>query len=416
VTEVQRSSIRPRRRSQSLLGLLVVAIYAPAVTSVGLQTDVAAHLTFAEKIALLGPSFGSPYLFEQSTIIVRALIPFGELAALFPSLGDRQTTWDISGVVVIVAFVVAAALLVQRRLVAAGQPRPWPPDSVALVATLGAMVAAPVTVLTWSDHHLLLGYISVPAYENASLNVLKPFALLLFWAVLDRLSHRDTPWRTVAFVALLSILAVHAKPSFTVCFLPVIAVLALWKQRFGTPPNWRLLTWGLAVPSVLYSLTQYASFAEGAGIRIAPLEVVGDLLDVHGRPEWWVFPLLALSVVYPLGATIAYWPRARRSLTLMTAWAVTGIGVALFLLLQITGRTDYGDLVGGAQIGVFLLFVEATLLTVVTIADHQDAAAAERRRLSLTTRDTIVLAAFTLQVLCGAFLWYREVVSPAEWW
>lgn len=408
----------PGWRTQLVLVIVTIAIYAPAVASVGLLTDVGAHIRFAEKVSLTGLPFGSPYLFEQITIIVRAVFPFGELSTLFPALRGRQTIWDVAGVLTVVAFVAAAAVLVLRRLTAAGPSWPWKrPGLVAVTATVAVMVAGPVTMLTWSDHRLLLGYVSVPAYENASLNLLKPFALLLFWGVLDRIGERRSDARTVALIALVSVMAVHAKPSFTICFLPIVALLAIGRQTTGRTTNWRLLIWGLAVPSVVYSLTQYVSFAEGASLRIAPLEVVRGLLAGDGRAVWWVFPFLALSVAYPAAATIAYWPRARRSLSLATAWAVTGLGVAIFLLFQITGRTDYGDLVGSAQIGVFLLLVEATIITASAIADRQAVGdGSGRLGLRLAGQDRVVMACLSLQVLCGAMLWYREIVSPAEWW
>lgn len=76
----------PQPLSRVLLAVVVAAIFIPAVISVGLRTDLAVYLRFAEEFALSGKPAGSNYLFPQATIIARALIPFGMLEGLAPGL------------------------------------------------------------------------------------------------------------------------------------------------------------------------------------------------------------------------------------------------------------------------------------------------------------------------------------------
>ena len=96
-----------------------------------------------------------------------------------------------------------------------------------------------------------------------------------------------------------------------------------------------------------------------------------------------------------------------RTLTLVMAWLTFGIGLAMFCLLTVTGRTDYGDFIWGPQMALFVLFVESIRLVL------PDLVGARRR---LDVRAGIVLVALTLHVVCGAVLWYHEVVDPAAWW
>jgi len=410
-----RSSAGPTDRARSVGAVVVGAVVAllnlPAVASVGLRTDVGAHLRFAAATSLTGKEWGPYSLFEQSTIIVRSLIPFDGLSRLFPALGHRATIWDVSGMIVMLGFAVILSQVVYRRFVPTVAPvvdRAAP--AVAGGLTVAALVAAPVTVFTWSRHQLLDGYISITSYENPSVNVLRPIALILFWVLMDRLFGRSRG-TVVAMTAALSLLALHAKPSYTVCLLPALILLAAWERWRGRRLDWRLWGLGFVLPS-LVGLGYQAVVSRGQGsIGFAPFDIIRGVLEARGMSPWVFVPLLMLSMLFPLTVAVMCWSDARRTASWTTAWITFGIGILLFCTFTVTERRDYGDLIWGPQVALFIVFVES----IVLVAPRVLAPGPDGRR-RLTAGSAVVVAALALHVASGAMLWYQEVVHPAAWW
>jgi hypothetical protein len=415
-----RSPADPGRRAWAVVvGVVTAAVYLPAVASVGLRTDTGAHLRFAESMALTGREYGPYYLFEQLTVIVRALIPFGALGRLHEPWGERATTWDVAGVVVVVAFVVLLAEVVYQRFVATldGANRRVAAPVGAVLALL-VLLVTPITVLTWNRHQLLTGYVNITSYENPTVNVVRPLALVLFWLLIDRFSGRARP-RVVAVAAALSFLALAAKPSYTICLLPAMALLAAWSLLRRRPVDWRLLLLGFVGPSVLGLAFQFwATRSLEGGVGVAPFKIVRQLLESRGLSPWMFVPLLVLSILFPAVVAAAYWKRGTTTLSWVMAWVTFGVGLAVFCLLTITGRRDYGDFVWGAQIALFVLFVESVRLVLPEVfrpgRTRPEGEVAGRRRVDL--RVAAVTVAFVLHLVCGGMLWYHEVVTPAAWW
>lgn len=391
--------------------MVTAAITLPGVISVGLRTDTGAHLRFAAATALTGREWGPYSLFEQSTIIVRSLIPFGALAQVWPSLGDRSVIWDVSGVAVLVAFAVLLSQVLYRRFVptvapAVGRVAP----AVAGVLTVIAVVVSPITVFTWGRQQLHDGYIRLANYENPSVSLVKPLALVLFWVLLDRIAGRASP-KFVTATAALSLLTLHAKPSYTVCLLPALVVVAAWRRWCDRELDLRLWGLGFAVPSVLGLAYQAAVFRGEGSVGWAPFEIIRGILNSRGLSAWAFVPLVVLSALFPIVVLVAYRREAFRSTSLLTAWLVFVVGLVVFCLLKVTERHDYGDLVWGAQVALFILFVESIRFAApVVLSPGPDG----RRRVGVA--GVAVLAVLVLHVLSGAVLWYHEVAHPVQWW
>lgn len=398
---------RPRLLDRVVLTVVVSAIYLPAVASVGLRTDVGAHLRFAEYMSATGRTPLAYYMFEQLVIALRAIVPFQALERLNADLGDRSTIWDISAVVVLlVATVLLVQLVYSKLLRSSGAATGRGVRAVCGVLATSAMVVAPITVLTWSDQNLLNGYVSITSYENPTVILARLFAIVLFWVVVEGFFDRN-PTRTVVFAAVLSAAVLHAKPSFTVCFLPAMCLLAVWSRWRGRSFDVRLFWWGLVAPSTAVLLFQlFVAQGEG-GIAIAPFEVIQGLFEARGRAPWLFVVFVVLSVGFPLLVTALHWSRATASLTLVMAWLTFGVGLAIFCLFTVTGRVDYGDFIWGPQIASLILFVEAMRLVLVDLVGP-------RRRFD--ARTGVIVAALVAHVVCGAVLWYHEVVDPAAWW
>lgn len=391
-------------------------IHLPAFASVALRTDTLAHLRFAQSMALTGRATAPYFLFEQLTIMLRAAVPFNVLALIFPQLDNREATWEISGLLVLLAFTAWLAVVLQRRL-ATEVGRLVEPSTdrsgwIAGALTICLLIVAPVTVLTWHRHQLLVGYINVTTYESATAIIARPLSLVLFWVVAERLWSRQ-PARILMATAALSLLAVHAKPSYSICLLPAVAILLVLNPTLRQKVDPGMWWFGFAIPTVAGLAVQVAVSRGEGGIGIAPFTVVQMLLHSRGLSGWWFLPLVVMSLLFPAAVTLTVPHAIRSTSSLQLAWLALVVGLAMFLAFTVTGRRDYGDLLWGPQIGLFVLFVESVRAVIRSTA--------ERRRRHpngrLLDQPTFVLAAlFALHVVSGVVLWYHEVLTPAAWW
>lgn len=412
-----------RRVIPVVLGLAVVALYVPPVVSAGLRTDLGGHLLHAQQVELSGSSFAPYFLLYQAVVIVRALIPFSVLEAVVPAAGSRQATWEISAVVVMVGAMVVSAEAIYFRLLGTPGARSarafgW----TQAAAAAGLMVIAPITVLTWSNRQLVGGYVTVTSFDGATTMFLKPFALLLFFFVVDRMDLGSTRTRDIWVCAALSVLAWNAKASFAVCLAPALLVYIAVRLVRGRTVSWRFLIAGFFLPTVLIgaTLTAGAAHAMGSegrpGLALAPLRTVGDALAGRGQPLWFFAPLLLASCAFPIAVVAAYRRRVVTSPSLILSWLVFAAGAGQYYLFRITGKVDFGDLIGGAQIGLFLVYVESVRFAWSEERLAVPALGADRVGRPGGTRRMALSALFVVQVACGVLLLVQDVVDPAAWW
>lgn len=412
-----------RRTIPFLLGVAVAALYVPAIWVTGLRTDLGGQLLHTQIVELTGKSFAPYYLLFQAIIIVRALIPFPALEVVIPAATSRQATWEISAVIVMVGSAVLAAEVIYFRLLALpGARRARGYGWMQSAAAVGLLLVAPVTIFTWSRHQLLAGYVTFTTFDGATTVFLKPFALLLFWYVVDRLDRPSVPGRDMWIGAGLSVLAWNAKPSFSVCFFPAlllfVAIRALRRRRVA----WRFLLAGFFVPTLIVAVVLSAGAARQSGpvgppgLALAPLEVVRAALADRGLPLWSFAPLLVASCAFPLVVALVHRRRLGSAPSLLLAWLVFAAGAGQYYLFRITGKVDFGDLIGGAQIGLFVVFVESVRLAFSEELRPDDGT--ERRGWARHphARRGLLGAVFAVQVACGAFLLVRDVTQPAAWW
>jgi hypothetical protein len=412
-----------RRVVPVVLGLVVAALYVPPLASAGLRTDLGGQLLHTQLLDLSGSSFAPYYLLFQATIIIRVLIPVPALALLIPEVSGRQATWEIAGVVTIAGSVVLAAEVIYFRLLAMAGARDargygWSQAA----ASMGLMLIAPITFFTWSNHQLLVGYVPFTLFDGSTTVFLKPFALLLFWFVVDRMDAESTPTRDIWICAALSVLAWSAKPSFTVCLAPALVVYVVVRALRRRAVAWRFLAAGFFVSTALVAVPLTAAAVKAAGphgspgFALAPLKNIGDALAVRGQPLWVFAPLLVASCAFPLAVAIAYRRRVAASSSLVLAWLVFAAGAGQYYLFRITQKVDFGDLIGGAQIGLFLVYVESVRFAF----DEERRMATPTRggdgqRLRLTRR-SVLAGLFALQIVCGVVLLVKDVRDPAAWW
>lgn len=412
--------VRAVRSVRALIAAVVALVYSPAVWSVGVRTDMSTHLELAEQMSLTGQSQIPYNLFQQLTIAVRAFLPFGEVGAAVPYLAERGVTWEISGVVVIVASAVVTADLIFNRLLrtTVGDHRPGTLRWCAL-ATIGLMVATPVTLLTLGEQQLLAGYIGLTVYHNPTTMLSRPFALVLFWVVAAHLRGRSSG-RAVLLMALMSVLVLFAKPSYSVCLLPAVVLAVAWSWWRGRPIEWRAIGLGFFLPTLLglgvqasVGVAASGGTGGGPGLALAPFEVLTNMFERGGQSAWFFLPLAFLSLLFPITVAVCTHGTAK-GLEWGLAWLTLAIGLTYFLLLEVTTFDDPGDLLWGAMVASFVLFVVAMCVALRLLGPGASPRPELSRRFGL--RRGAVATSFSLHVLCGIVLVVVETLYPAQWW
>lgn len=332
--------------------LLLALLVAPALWSVGAESDYAVHAELGAALARTG----------ESPLPIPA-----PLFAWLVALGTRMLPWlrplDLALGVGLASHLASYAVLLKLlRSPRAGADAPGAgtrrsaSERIAEAAlALALCLAAPIPIGSAADSNYYFGYVGLATYHNPTIALLRPLALLLFLAAEAAFdpARRGTR-RATAVAALLSVLAALAKPSFSVALLPALAAAALWQRLESRAIRGTFLAAAIAAPTLLVLGFEYAqSFASGggAGMRLAPFAAFRA--GSHGSlPQ-----KLLLSGAFPLAVVLCAPRLAARDAGLRLAWLCTGAGLAAALLLDETGpRAGHGNLLWSAQISLWVLF------------------------------------------------------------
>jgi hypothetical protein len=318
---------------------------------------------------------------------VRGEFLFFVLNALFAGFSTKTRVLELS-----LSFVLAAAIgakvylgvrftAAERRAVASAEdPGPLPGWAAAAAALCALAAALPVA------GHRYLGQIPPDVWHNATVMLLMPFALGLFWTTLRFLETGLTRWLWRS--APLVVLSLAAKPSFMLCLLPAFALLVLLRFRTAAPTRRAaLLIAGMV--ALLAVQTVYV-------FSIDPTTVGHDGIAVHPLIVWHYYsraiPLSILaSLVFPLVALALGGAGVRTSLAVRYAGLLVLVSLVEFALLSERERyTRAGNFGWQAIVAMSVLFVALVSALVPWY---------ERRPVGL--RQLAVASAFLVQVAAG---------------
>jgi hypothetical protein len=365
-------------------GALAVALFAPALETAVYDgvSDFKWHARTASDWAAGRPLATPHFLFHALLVGAAEVLPAVDWTqrAVLLALACQG----------ILAIVLTAALrpaippsLGRARIAAAG------------LLSLALLVAAPVTVGSWSERNLYHGYVGLAVYHNPTLFLLKPLAGLLWWEVARALGGAARP---PALLAVLTFASAFAKPSHLIALLPAAAGLAVLFARTGRPPAWRPLWLGLGVPAVIALAWQFAFRYGGGGVSVewAPLVAMAHR-DAHLGAR------LVLSALFPLAVLVSF-PRAiGRDVGLALAAATFAFGAGYAYLLAESGDTlGHRNFAWSAQAALFVWFVAATR---TFLCEARGESGGKRLRLAACG------AALAMHVVCGIYF-YRH----PTWW
>ena len=370
---IRPTATAPLRTPQARRAGAIALMLAPGVCLIAFTAVVARmlpvldfvrHIEFARHLAETGamlPHFG----YHTMVVVVQALTPADWVAA-----AGIVTLGGVAACAVVVAWWLrgalsssASALLVAAALVPA-----------ALCVLQPVLPLDPTRYDAW-----LFGYFPPNQWHSPTTLFSKPFALLLLGlgpAVVWPAYGTRADWPRMLTSAALVVMSALVKPNFIMAFLPALGVLAV---LHGRRSDWHWLGLGFALPAVAVLAWQYYALnAEGIGVILAPLHVIGFFAPTDFVTLGW---RLVASVLFPLAA-VACFPSVRVDRRVQIGWATFLIGAAFGYLLAEGGRAGDGNFLWSGQLAAFVLFA-ATAVAVLRAAAAGGAGASRLGRLAL---------------------------------
>ena len=370
---IRPTATAPLRTPQARRAGAIALVLAPGVCLIAFTAVVARmlpvldfvrHIEFARHLAETGamlPHFG----YHTMVVVVQALTPADWVAAAgIVTLGGvagsaAALAWWLRGAL----SSSASALLVAAALVPA-----------ALCVLQPVLPLDPTRYDAW-----LFGYFPPNQWHSPTTLFSKPFALLLLGlgpAVVWPAYGTRADWPRMLTSAALVVMSALVKPNFIMAFLPALGVLAV---LHGRRSDWHWLGLGFALPAVAVLAWQYYALnAEGAGVILAPLHMIGFFAPTDAVTLAW---RLAASVLFPLAA-LACFPSVRADRRVQIGWATFLVGAAFGYLLAEGGRAGDGNFLWSGQLAAFVLFV-ATTVAVLRAAATGGAGASRLCRFAL---------------------------------
>ena len=226
-------SVGPWLFMPTLLVAGVIVLLAPLLRSVVGLLDYPTHIALAQRMNQTGHPPTPHFLYQLFIIIAHVFL--------------RDAGFEVSAFVVSLLSYILLGLIVYGGLYCmVGLPWSFARSALYAGLALSIMLAAPITILTWSQKVFYLGYIGINTYHNPTITLLKPFGFLLFIIAIQafrRTIHHHSI--IVAIAALLSVISTLAKPSLAICLVPALVLMAVYRVIKKDLVEWLLLLGGL---------------------------------------------------------------------------------------------------------------------------------------------------------------------------
>lgn len=305
--------------------------------------------------------------------------------------------------------------------------------------TVGLMIIAPINIFT--PENLYFGYLTPHVYHNPTINIMKPFSVLLFFMSL-RLFHQKEPltWGWIIPFALLTFLSLVAKPSFIMAFIPALGLLTLALtlrpiyrglaegqslKRIVTNIsqrqliNWPVLLGGIILPSVAILYYQTTTWTSSGGIGIDPFRVFFEwTLHYDKNADQQILFKFIMSSAFPLTVYLLHLRSSYRSLMFNLVWLMFLVSVAYAYLLVDYTVIAAGDFTWSSQIAALILHIVAAIF----LLNHYGARLSEEHLKPLQWAFLICcVAIFALHVISGIYWYHLHLTQEMHdllytWW
>ncbi len=375
------------------LSLLTIAVFFPLRAAMYPHTDLLLHSARVEQIRLYGDYVNTSYpLFHYGVMLLNPF-PGGE------TVEDRIQASATAGLAVIILYDIATGIVLYLTLARfSGHPFTKRSSWVYVPLTIGLLLATPLILFDGRTEGLFHPYIHPNIVHNPTSLVARPFMIALFYLSLRAFGTDKSNLRWVIFTAYMSVFALLAKPSYTIVLLPGLALISLVYLLRRKPLQWNILIWGIVIPSIAVLGYQYTYnfMTRSNGMALGFFTVLQAFEITLPEILWKHF----LSMIFPLGVTLAYWHRARGNLAIQLSWLIWLLGLVMSIFIYESGdRMLHSNFRWPLWNATFMLYVVTFIFWV--------------RQYRGTWRDwrfSLNAASFAFHIING-FYWYWLVLQ-----
>jgi len=224
---------------------------------------------------------------------------------------------------------------------------------------LGMSIATPISLLWFFDGLMYLGYIGITSYQNPTIMLLKPFALLQFIFAVRLFKGMHFTNREIVLSGLVSFLGTFAKPSFAICLIPSLIIIVVYqlfiKKQFI---DVNAFVFGIVLPIGLVVTWQYfLTYAQKDSETVIFMPF--RLMSLYSK---YLLLKLLLSVIFPLLMVIFYPEQVILDKKMILSWAIFIVSLFFTYFFAEGGKRFFdGNFTWGSEISLFILFVVSTI-------------------------------------------------------
>lgn len=333
------------------LALCTIATY-PQLES----GDFPVHIGWAKELNENNFVLRPNILYQQLTIAFKAFMPFDLInLATNDALEDYYHAWyyRLPALLVTLAGYVATAWLLKQRFMKLSKLQQKHRQLLSWVLALVCMVVAPILLFTLG-HRLIIGYINPNVWHNPTFSLLKPFALWIYFFVVDHW-RENISWKQWLALGLMTGLSILAKPNFILSFLPALGLTLFMQTRSFRRLPWKLIT-ALVIPAAVVLLYQYViMYSLNAENQIYLVPFKTALFSAGSAVNMIIFYLL--SLLFPLLVSLFSVKFLQDRYEFNLVWLNFGVAFLTWLLFVELPHMSSLDFMWGPNLAVFILFV-----------------------------------------------------------
>jgi len=387
-----RAILYQNRRDVIMLGLLTIAaivIFLPMMTRWQVMGDYEIH----NRLALW--FVNEPGEFFRNTPHFLYHVATGLMCSL-PFINDINVAAAWTMTLCYIAMIVIMYWQLRQR---SDLPATLSVVFVSGILALCLAIIMPINFFT--PENLYFGYLVPHVYHNPTMNIMKPFALILFFMTLRLFFNAKPLSRYWIFpFAILTALTLVAKPNFVIAFVPTLGLLTfmlmlvryqdtlpILKQpisilraffyknldsandlpRMFQPSyiNWAVLIAGIVLPTFLVLYIQTLTWTSSGGIGIEPFRVLFEwTLHYEENADKQILYKFIMSSAFPIVVYVFHLTKTYRNFMLNLAWLLFFVSAGFLYLIVDYTSIAAGDFGWSVQIAALILFLCTTIFMV----------------------------------------------------
>ncbi|MCX6055160.1 MAG: hypothetical protein NTZ74_09655 [Chloroflexi bacterium] len=367
--------------------------------------DFPIHIAWAKEYSENGYLYKMAHpFFAKLVTVVRALLPANLLTWISPlakQVYDLKA-FEISALIVSSLAYLATGLIMLKRVIRDWNIKKETGLYFAGLAVLIIMLLGPIFIFTFSER-MYSGYLSANRYDSPTYILLRPFALLIFFGIVDNFTEKWN-WKESLLMVLVMMCATLTKPTFTMTIIPAIGLLTLLRIKQFRKINWAYLFFPFALTAFIVLVGQFIiNYTGDRGDRIilAPFQAILYIVpNIHT-----VFFLVLMSLVFPLAVSLLNWKQVKNDFTFQLGWVNLFLGLIVALMFGEEINMGLNNLWNSPTLGAFILFF-------ITVAwwgkDLLDSRQAQKK---ITKKQIVTSTLLLLHFICGIIYYVAILIN-----